>query len=266
MTVKVPPGEASKSYAGYEAVCDAVLEARLERGDVVVALGGGVVGDLAGFAAATLKRGMRFVQVPTSLLAQVDSSVGGKTGINAPQGKNLVGAFHQPILVLADTDSLDTLPPREFRAGYAETVKYGLIDDAGFFSWLELNRGDVFAGGAARRAAIARACRAKAACVAADEHEMGDRALLNLGHTFGHALERLTGYDGSRSGPRRGRGDRHGACVPLFGRSAGSARRAMPSVSRRISRRRVCRPASARCRGGPPGATRCSTPCSRTRK
>ena len=198
VTVEVPPGEASKSYAGYEAVCNAVLQARLERGDVVVALGGGVVGDLAGFAAATLKRGMRFVQVPTSLLAQVDSSVGGKTGINAPQGKNLVGAFHQPILVLADTRSLDTLPPREFRAGYAETVKYGLIDDPGFFGWLELHRGDVFAGGAPRRAAIARACRAKAACVVADEHEMGDRALLNLGHTFGHALERLTGYDGSR--------------------------------------------------------------------
>ena len=198
VTVEVRPGEASKSYAGYEAVCDAVLEARLERGDVVVALGGGVVGDLAGFAAATLKRGMRFVQVPTSLLAQVDSSVGGKTGINAPQGKNLVGAFYQPILVIADTDSLDTLPPREFCAGYAETVKYGLIDDAGFFDWLDINRGEIFAGGAARRAAIAQACRAKAACVARDEHEAGDRALLNLGHTFGHALERLTGYDGSR--------------------------------------------------------------------
>ena len=198
VTVEVSPGEASKSYAGYEAVCNAVLAARLERGDVVVALGGGVVGDLAGFAAATLKRGMHFVQVPTSLLAQVDSSVGGKTGINAPQGKNLVGAFYQPLLVLADTDSLDTLPPREFRAGYAETVKYGLIDDAGFFEWLERNRGEIFAGGAPRRAAIAQACRAKAACVAADEHERGDRALLNLGHTFGHALERLTGYDGSR--------------------------------------------------------------------
>ena len=198
VTAAVAPGEASKSYAGYEAVCDAVLAARLERGDVIVALGGGVVGDLAGFAAATLKRGMRFVQVPTSLLAQVDSSVGGKTGINAPQGKNLVGAFHQPILVLADTDSLDTLPPREFRAGYAETVKYGLIDDAAFFEWLDRNRGAVFAGGAPRRAAIAQACRAKAACVARDEHEMGDRALLNLGHTFGHALERLTGYDGAR--------------------------------------------------------------------
>ncbi len=196
--VEVPPGEASKSYAGYEAVCNAVLEARLERGDVVVALGGGVVGDLAGFAAATLKRGMRFVQIPTSLLAQVDSSVGGKTGINAPQGKNLVGAFHQPILVLADTDSLDTLSRREFRAGYAETVKYGLIDDAAFFDWLEGNRDAIFAGGAPRRTAIAQACRAKAACVARDEQEIGDRALLNLGHTFGHALERLTGYDGSR--------------------------------------------------------------------
>ncbi len=196
VTVEVPPGEASKSYAGYEAVCNAVLDASLERGDIVVALGGGVVGDLAGFAAATLKRGMGFVQIPTSLLAQVDSSVGGKTGINAPRGKNLVGAFYQPLLVLADTDSLDTLPPREFSAGYAETVKYGLIDDAEFFDWLERNRGEVFAGRAARRAAIAKACRAKAACVARDEQEMGERALLNLGHTFGHALERLTGYDG----------------------------------------------------------------------
>ncbi len=200
--VVVAPGEGSKSFATYEKTCGAVLDARAERGDIVVALGGGVVGDLAGFVAATLKRGLRFVQVPTSLLAQVDSSVGGKTGINAPQGKNLVGAFHQPSLVLIDTDCLDTLPEREFRAGYAEVVKYGLIDDAPFFDWLDENREAVFAGGEngaqARRHAIAQSCRAKAAVVARDEHERGDRALLNLGHTFGHALERLTNYDGAR--------------------------------------------------------------------
>jgi 3-dehydroquinate synthase len=200
--IVVEPGEGSKSFATYADVCGAVLDARAERGDIVVALGGGVVGDLAGFVAATLKRGMRFVQIPTSLLAQVDSSVGGKTGINAPQGKNLVGAFHQPALVLADTDCLDTLSPREFRAGYAELAKYGLIDDAPFFDWLDENREAVFAGGAngaeARRHAIAQSCRSKAAVVARDEHERGDRALLNLGHTFGHALERLTHYDGAR--------------------------------------------------------------------
>ena len=197
--VTVAPGEGSKGFATYAEVCGAVLDARAERGDLVVALGGGVVGDLAGFVAATLKRGMRFVQIPTSLLAQVDSSVGGKTGINAPQGKNLVGAFHQPALVLADTGCLDTLPPREFRAGYAELVKYGFIDDAPFFDWLDGNRAAVFAaGGPERRHAVAQACRAKAAVVARDEHEHGDRALLNLGHTFGHALERLTGYDGAR--------------------------------------------------------------------
>ena len=200
--VVVEPGEGSKSFAAYAEVCGAVLDARAERGDLVVALGGGVVGDLAGFVAATLKRGMRFVQIPTSLLAQVDSSGGGKTGINAPQGKNLVGAFHQPALVLADTGCLDTLGPRDFRAGYAEVVKYGLIDDAPFFDWLDQNRGAVFAGGkageAARLHAVAQSCRAKAAVVARDEHERGDRALLNLGHTFGHALERLTAYDGAR--------------------------------------------------------------------
>ena len=144
--VVVAPGEGSKSFATYAEVCGAVLDTRAERGDLIVALGGGVVGDLAGFVAATLKRGMRFVQIPTSLLAQVDSSVGGKTGINAPQGKNLVGAFHQPSLVLADTGCLDTLSPREFRAGYAEVAKYGLIDDAPFFDWLDANRDAVFGG------------------------------------------------------------------------------------------------------------------------
>lgn len=197
-SVVVEPGEATKSYAGFATVCDAVLAARLERGDIVVALGGGVVGDLAGFAAATLKRGMRVVQVPTSLLAQVDSSVGGKTGINSPVGKNLVGAFHQPSLVLADTAALDTLPARERRAGYAEIVKYGLIGDAPFFDWLERHGHAVIAGGPDRTEAVAASCRAKAAIVARDEFERGDRALLNLGHTFGHALERLTGYDGTR--------------------------------------------------------------------
>ena len=197
--VVVAPGEGSKSFATYAEVCGAVLDARAERGDLVVALGGGVVGDLAGFVAATLKRGLRFVQIPTSLLAQVDSSVGGKTGINAPQGKNLVGAFHQPSLVLADTGCLDTLSPREFRAGYAEVAKYGLIDDAPFFDWLDENRDSIFGvNGAERRHAIAQSCRAKAVVVARDEHERGDRALLNLGHTFGHALERLTHYDGAR--------------------------------------------------------------------
>jgi 3-dehydroquinate synthase len=179
-------------------VCDAILEARIERGDLVIALGGGVVGDLAGFAAAVVRRGMRFIQVPTTLLAQVDSSVGGKTGINSTFGKNLVGAFHQPSLVIADTALLDTLPPREIRAGYAEVVKYGLIDDEAFFHWCEANWRGVFAGGPARDHAVAQSCRAKAAVVVRDEREEGDRALLNLGHTFGHALERLVGYDGAR--------------------------------------------------------------------
>jgi 3-dehydroquinate synthase len=153
-----------------------------------------VVGDLAGFAAAILRRGVDFVQVPTSLLAQVDSSVGGKTGINSPQGKNLLGAFHQPVLVVADTSVLDTLSPRQFRAGYAEVAKYGVLGDEGFFAWLEANQGDLFKGGAGREYAIATSCRAKAAIVARDERETGDRALLNLGHTFGHALEAATGF------------------------------------------------------------------------
>ena len=196
--VLIPPGEGSKSYAWFAEVCDALLGMTLERGDCVVALGGGVVGDLAGFAAACLKRGMTLIQVPTSLLAQVDSSVGGKTAINSPHGKNLIGAFHQPGLVLADTAVLDTLPVREFRAGYAEMVKYGLIDDSSFFEWLETHRAAVFSGGPERTEAIRRACAAKAAVVARDEFETGDRALLNLGHTFGHALERITGYDPAR--------------------------------------------------------------------
>ncbi|WP_029353528.1 3-dehydroquinate synthase [Bosea sp. 117] len=193
-TVTVAPGEGSKSFATFEAVLDGLLAARIERRDLVLALGGGVVGDLAGFAAATLRRGVDFVQVPTSLLAQVDSSVGGKTGINSRHGKNLIGAFHQPVLVLADTDALDTLPLREFRAGYAEVAKYGLIDNAPFFEWLERKWREVFAGGPARIEAIATSCASKADVVARDEFETGDRALLNLGHTFGHALEAGAGF------------------------------------------------------------------------
>ena len=198
MTVTIPPGEKSKSFDELQTVVDAVLAARLERGDVVIALGGGVVGDLAGFAAGIVRRGMKFVQMPTSLLAQVDSSVGGKTGINTGRGKNLVGVFQQPALVLADTGVLDTLPEREFRAGYAEVAKYGLIDRPDFFAWLEANWREVFSGGPARTHAIAESCRAKAEVVARDEFETGDRALLNLGHTFGHALEAATAYDGTR--------------------------------------------------------------------
>jgi 3-dehydroquinate synthase len=196
--VVLPPGEGTKSYGMFEHVCDAVIAARMERGDLVVALGGGVIGDLAGFVASVVRRGMRFVQVPTSLLAQVDSSVGGKTGINSRHGKNLVGAFNQPSLVLADVGVLDTLSPREFRAGYAEVVKYGLIDDAPFFDWLEENRRGVFSGGPERAEAIRVSCAAKAAVVVRDEKEDGDRALLNLGHTFAHAFERICRYDGAR--------------------------------------------------------------------
>jgi len=193
-SVIVPQGEGSKSYATFETVCEAIVASRIERGDLVVALGGGVIGDLAGYAAASVRRGIDFVQVPTTLLAQVDSSVGGKTGINSRQGKNLIGAFHQPILVIADTALLDTLPKREFRAGYAEMAKFGLLGDAAFFSWLEANWQDVFSGGAAREHAIAVCCRGKAGIVARDEREIGERALLNLGHTFGHALEAGAGF------------------------------------------------------------------------
>ena len=195
----VPAGEASKSFHHFEDICEAIVAARVERGDLVVALGGGVIGDLAGFAASVVRRGLDYVQVPTTLLAQVDSSVGGKTAIDSSHGKNLIGAFHQPILVVADTALLDTLPPREFRSGYAEVAKYGLLGDAAFFAWLEANWRDVFAGGAAasgaaREHAIAVSCRAKAAIVARDERETGDRQLLNLGHTFGHALEAACGF------------------------------------------------------------------------
>lgn len=191
----LPAGEATKSWAALERVVEWLLSERVERSDVVVALGGGVIGDLAGFAAAILRRGVRFVQVPTSLLAQVDSSVGGKTGINSPHGKNLVGSFHQPALVLADIGALDTLTPRDFLAGYGEVVKYGLLGDADFFAWLENNGPALAAGDASLRAeAVRRSVEMKAEIVVRDETERGDRALLNLGHTFCHALEAATGY------------------------------------------------------------------------
>lgn len=191
----LPPGEATKSWDHLMRVVEWLLDQRIERRDMVVAFGGGVIGDLVGFAAAILRRGVRFTQIPTSLLAQVDSSVGGKTGINTAHGKNLIGAFHQPALVLADTDLLESLPERDFLAGYGEVVKYGLLGDAAFFDWLEqegpaLARGDA----AARIRAVRRSVEMKAEIVLRDETEQGDRALLNLGHTFCHALEAATGY------------------------------------------------------------------------
>ena len=191
----LPAGEATKGWAQLERAVGWLLDERVERRDVVVALGGGVIGDLAGFAAAILRRGVRLVQVPTTLLAQVDSSVGGKTGINTPHGKNLVGAFHQPSLVLADVGALATLPRRDWLAGYGEVVKYGLLGDASFFEWLEAHGPGLADGDAGRCAsAIRRCCEAKAAIVVADEREAGRRMLLNLGHTFAHALEAATGY------------------------------------------------------------------------
>jgi 3-dehydroquinate synthase len=190
-------GEATKGWDGLREAVEFLLDAKVERRDLVLALGGGVIGDLAGFAAAVLRRGVRFIQVPTTLLAQVDSSVGGKTGINTRHGKNLVGAFHQPALVLADIDLLATLPPREFLAGYGEVVKYGLLGDAGFFDWLERHGPGLVAGDAVlRAAAVHRSVEMKAGIVARDETEEGERALLNLGHTFCHALEAATGYSG----------------------------------------------------------------------
>ncbi len=194
-TLILPPGEATKGWSHFSQTVDWLLGAQVERRDVVLAFGGGVVGDLVGFAAAVLRRGVRFVQIPTSLLAQVDSSVGGKTGINSVHGKNLIGAFHQPSLVLADTALLGTLTPRDLRAGYAEVVKYGALGDADFFAWLEANGAALAAGDSAARAyAVRRSCEMKAEIVVRDETEQGDRALLNLGHTFGHALEAATGY------------------------------------------------------------------------
>ncbi|HVM81692.1 MAG TPA: 3-dehydroquinate synthase [Stellaceae bacterium] len=191
----VPAGEASKDFAHYADLCERILALGIERGTLILALGGGVVGDLAGFVAASLLRGIDYVQIPTTLLAQVDSSVGGKTAINAAHGKNLVGAFHQPVLVIADVATLATLPKRELLAGYAEVVKYGLIRDRGFFEWLEREGAALCAGDAAALTrAVRESCRHKAAVVAADERETGERALLNFGHTFGHALEAETGF------------------------------------------------------------------------
>jgi 3-dehydroquinate synthase len=205
--IVLPPGEASKGMAQLAELLDRLLDLGVDRATAIVAFGGGVIGDLAGFAAAVLLRGLDYVQVPTTLLAQVDSAIGGKTGINSRHGKNLIGAFHQPRLVLADTALLSTLPPRELRAGYAEVVKYGLIDRPAFFAWLEAHGRQVLAGDpGAQRHAVLESCRAKAAVVAADEREGGVRALLNLGHTFAHALEAACGY-----------GDelRHGEAVAL---------------------------------------------------
>lgn len=195
--IVLPPGERTKDVTQLGELWDGILALGVERGTAMVALGGGVIGDLAGFAAATLLRGLDFIQIPTTLLAQVDSAVGGKTGINSHHGKNLIGSFHQPSLVLADIGVLDSLPPRELRAGYAEIVKYGLIDRPDFFDWLEANGQNLLSGDPlARRHAVITSCRAKADVVAADERESGRRALLNLGHTFGHALEAITGYGG----------------------------------------------------------------------
>ncbi len=193
----LPTGEATKGWPELIRSVDWLLEQKVERGGLVIALGGGVIGDLAGFAAAVLRRGVRYVQIPTTLLAQVDSAVGGKTGINAPQGKNLIGAFHQPSLVLADISALNTLPGRAFLAGYGEVVKYALLGDAGFFGWLEANGPALAAGDTGLRAeAVRRSCAMKAGIVARDETEQEERALLNLGHTFCHALEAATGYSG----------------------------------------------------------------------
>ena len=193
--IVLPPGEGTKTFQQIGTLMEAVLGAGLERSDVLIALGGGVIGDITGFAAAIALRGVSFIQIPTTLLAQVDSSVGGKTGIDTEYGKNTIGAFHQPRLVVIDTNVLKTLPDRELRAGYAEIVKYGLIKDAAFFDWLEKNGAALLGGDDAARAyAIERSCAIKAAVVGADETEQGERALLNLGHTFGHALESETGF------------------------------------------------------------------------
>lgn len=194
-TIVLAPGEGSKDFATLESALDRLAEFAVDRQDLIVAFGGGVVGDIAGFAAAILRRGCRFAQIPTTLLAQVDSAVGGKTGINMRHGKNLVGAFHQPSIVLSDVGVLDTLPARELKAGYAEVVKYGALGDASFFEWLERNARALMTGDAdARVHAIKRSCEMKAKIVAADEREAGVRALLNLGHTFGHALEAALGF------------------------------------------------------------------------
>jgi len=194
-TITLPPGEQTKSFAQFQILCETILEKKIERSTTLIALGGGVIGDLVGYTAASVLRGLPFIQVPTTLLSQVDSSVGGKTGINTHHGKNLVGAFYQPKLVLADTATLNTLDRRQLLAGYAEVVKYGLIDDLEFFEWLELHAQALIDGDMdKRRHAVLTSCAAKARVVAEDEREGGRRALLNLGHTFGHALEAETGY------------------------------------------------------------------------
>ena len=195
-TITLPAGEATKTFANLEYLTGRLIDLGVERSDMIIALGGGVIGDLTGFAAAILRRGCRFAQLPTTLLAQVDSSVGGKTAINAPQGKNLIGAFYQPAIVIADTTALSTLPDRELRAGYAEVVKYGALGNEPFFAWLEMNAEALLSGGEAELVhAVNASCEAKAAIVATDEREAGKRALLNLGHTFGHALEAAYGYN-----------------------------------------------------------------------
>lgn len=195
VSLVLPAGEATKGWEHFSKTVEWLLAEKVERRDIVIALGGGVIGDLVGFAAAVLRRGVRFVQIPTSLLAQVDSSVGGKTGINSPLGKNLIGAFHQPSLVLADIGVLNSMPKRDFLAGYGEVVKYGLLGDAEFFSWLEENGPALAEGDVEKRIyAVRRSCEMKAEIVVRDETEQGDRALLNLGHTFCHALEAATGY------------------------------------------------------------------------
>ena len=210
----LPDGESHKTLANVARILDVLVANRFGRDCAVVALGGGVVGDMAGFAAATYQRGVAFVQVPTTLLAQVDSSVGGKTGVNHPGGKNLIGAFHQPVAVVADTGTLATLPPRELRAGLAEVIKYGLICDADFFAWLETHIDALLAGDAAALAhVIRRSCEIKAEIVGRDEREQGDRALLNLGHTFGHAVESATGYKEWLHGEAIGAGLVMAACM-----------------------------------------------------
>ncbi|MGB6488111.1 MAG: 3-dehydroquinate synthase [Steroidobacteraceae bacterium] len=210
----VPDGESHKTLANVARILDVLVANRFGRDCAVIALGGGVVGDMAGFAAATYQRGVAFVQVPTTLLAQVDSSVGGKTGVNHPGGKNLIGAFHQPVAVLADTGTLATLPPRELRAGLAEVIKYGLISDPGFFAWLEAHIDALLAGDPAALAHVVhRSCEIKAEIVGRDEREQGDRALLNLGHTFGHAVESATGYKEWLHGEAIGAGLVMAACI-----------------------------------------------------
>ncbi len=233
--IVLAPGEKSKSYATLAELCDKLLAAGVERRDTILAFGGGVTGDLAGFAAAILRRGVNFIQIPTTLLAQVDSSVGGKTGINSPYGKNLIGAFHQPQLVLADLGLLRTLPRRELAAGYAEVAKYGLLGDRAFFDWLDKNVDALFGGDISVTAeAVAVSCRMKARIVAEDETETGVRALLNLGHTFGHALEAATVI---RSASSMARPWPWAWYRPSASRnSRASARRNWPRASQPISR------------------------------